>query len=45
MGRVPPPPPTSDQEISGDLAGKKRQWKRGKMEKKIRKIVKEKVEN
>ena len=41
------PPPTSDREISADLSGKKRQGKngkRGKMEKKRRKIVKGKME-
>ena len=42
------PPETTDLEISADLPGKKRQGKKGKgvkIEKKRRKIVKEKVEN
>ena len=42
-GRVPPE--TSDREISAELPGKKRQGKRGEIEKKRRKIVKGKVEN
>ena len=42
------PPETSDWKISADLSGKERQGKKGKgvkIEKKRRKIVKEKVEN
>ena len=42
------PPETSDNKISADLPGKKRQGKKGKgvkIEKKRRKIVKGKVEN
>ena len=41
------PPETSDEEISADLLGKRKKGKRGgrEMEKKIRKLVKGKVEN